>query len=226
VFEDVENEEISATADDRVILYAIWARDMTGKLPPARAWEVLSERYPEDARFLLLHVYEEHGDRPADWTPSAFLEDVKRILDRAGGRLHPEVRDLLAVAEDDLHPLAEADTSRLALIRGRVGIRTGTADAAKKRLARLRTDVVRELHEATQGTRKIGGRAPSASSAEAWKEAVDGASGPKKAYAATERLAAGELIEHPKFGLGVVMGTEPGRAQILFESGARKLVSG
>src|SRR5690606_30685443 len=125
---------------------------------------------------------------------------------RAGGRLHPEVRDLLAVAEDDLHPLGEGDASRLALIRGRVGIRTGTADAARKRLARLRTDFVRELHDVTQGRRRIGGRASATSSPEAWKEAVSGASGPKKPYSATERFAAGELVEHPKFGVGVVTG--------------------
>jgi hypothetical protein len=226
VFEDVENEALTDNADDRVIVYAIWARDITGKMPAARGWEILSQRYPEDARFLLLHVYEEHADRPADWTPSTFLDDVQRILDRAGGRLHPEVRDLLAVAEDDLHPLQEPDISKLTLIRSRVGIRTGVPDAARKRMARLRTDVVRELHDLTQGKRSIGTREKAATSPEAWKEAIATAAGPKKTYAVTERLTSGDLVEHPKFGVGVVTATEPGRAHVLFESGVRKLVTG
>jgi hypothetical protein len=45
-------------------------------------------------------------------------------------------------------------------------------------------------------------------------------------YAATAKVTAGDIVEHPKFGPGVVLGVEPGRAHILFESGARKLVAG
>ena len=52
------------------------------------------------------------------------------------------------------------------------------------------------------------------------------ARGARTTYAATAKLSAGDVVEHPKFGPGVVLGVEPGRAHVLFESGARKLVAG
>ncbi len=226
MFEDVKDEDVSEGGEDRVIVYALWARDPKGKLKPPRAWELLHSRYPEEPRFLLFRAADELIDRPAEWTPGAFLDEVRRILDSAGGRLHPEVRDLLAVAEDDLHPLSDVDSAKLERIRGRVGIRMGDADAARKRLARLRADYVRELHEATLGGKRIGVRAPSASSVDAWREAIASASATKRPWSPSEKLALGDLVEHPKFGVGLVTATEPGRAQILFQSGARKLVSG
>lgn len=63
------------------------------------------------------------------------------MLDTSGGRLNPEVRDLLAVAEDDLHPLSDEDTARLDRIRARVSSRSGDPTAARKRLQRLASDV-------------------------------------------------------------------------------------
>lgn len=224
MFEDIEDDRIAEGAKDRVIVYAIWARDTSGRLSPARGWAILAERYPDEARFVLLAAYEELTARPEGWTVSRFLDDVQRALDRAGGRLHPEVRDLIAAAEDELHALPEEDAAKLDRIRRRVGMRTGDAGAAQKRLARLRTDFIRELHDRTQGGKRIGGAEREGSRPEAWKAAVSTASGPKKSYNAGERFATGELVEHPKFGVGVVTGVEPGRAQILFESGARKLV--
>src|SRR5439155_13654725 len=138
----------------------IWSRNQIGQLPVHEGWELLYARYPNDPRFLLFHVYEElitpHASH-ATWTPSYFLDKVQRVLDSAGGKLNPEVRDLLAVAEDELHPLSEKDGTRLDRIRGRVGTRLGDSGAARKRLARLETDVVRELHDRTEGMKPLGG---------------------------------------------------------------------
>jgi hypothetical protein len=229
MFEDVERQlqegfVITRDAPDRAIVFAIWSRNEVGQLPVADAWGVLAQRYPSEPRYLLLHAYAQlvgHGD---SWTATVFLDDVKKILDAAGGRLHPEVRDLLATAEDDLHQLEEGDAARLERIRARVGSRTGDATAARKRLARLAMDFVRELHERTQGGKSLGGESGTTD----WKSAVAAASATatKQAYAATAKVAAGDLVEHPKFGVGVVLAVEPGRANILFESGARKLLCG
>jgi hypothetical protein len=232
VFEDIDAQkgfDVSPEAPDRAILYVIWSRDEIGRLPVARAWDVLASRYPKDARFLLFNAYEElvAPRDPRVWSPPYFLDKLQRILDAAGGRLNPEVRDLLAIAEDELHPLSEADAARLDRVRARASVRTaGDAGAAKQRLGRLAADVVRDLHEVTRGGKRIADASPVLAGAEGWRAAMASAKGEKKAYSATEKVAPGDVVEHPKFGPGVVVTVEPGRAQILFESGARKLVCG
>jgi hypothetical protein len=232
MFEDVDDQlragfKITPEAPDRAIVYAIWSRNEVGHLAVADAWKVLHGRYPNEARYLLFHAYAElalpHQNGEQGWSPTSFLDDVQRILDTAGGKLNPEVRDLLAMAEDDLHQLSETDGARLDRIRTRVGIRiVGDAVAAKKRLARLVVDTVRDLHERTLGGKDLGGGGGGTD----WKSAVSSATGTKKPYAATEKVSAGDLVEHPKFGVGVVTAVEPGRAHILFESGSRKLLCG
>jgi hypothetical protein len=231
MFEDIDDEKraafsVSKDAPDRHVVYVIWSNNEIGQLPVHEAWELLYTRYPNDPRFYLFHVYEElitpHASH-ATWTPSYFLDKVQRVLDAGGGKLNPEVRDLLAVAEDELHPLAEKDAGRLDRIRARVGTRLGDSAAARKRLGRLETDVVRELHDKTEGGKPIAGGAGGAAD---YKSALAAAKGQKKAYSATAKVAVGDLLEHPKFGLGVVTAVDPGRAHILFESGTRKLVCG
>lgn len=223
--------EVTRDSNDRSLVYAIWTRNAGGTMPVDQAWAILHERYIDEARFLLLNAYEElvavRG--PTAWSPADFLSKLRRVLDTAGGRLNPEVRDLLAVADDDLHPLSEEDTSRLERIRARVSSRSGDPGASRKRLARLASDVVRELHDRTAGGKAIGktsGSIPAAAAGGEWKIALAAAKGAKTTYAATAKVAAGDVVEHPKFGPGVVLGVEPGRAHILFESGARKLVAG
>src|ERR671927_352499 len=98
----VEKKALAVTRDgnDRSLVYAIWTRNAGGTMPVEQAWGILHDRYPEEARFLLLHTYEElvAPRTGAAWSPSEFLSKVRRVLDTAGGRLNPEVRDLLAVA--------------------------------------------------------------------------------------------------------------------------------
>ena len=234
MFEDLDAKQglaINRESSDRSLAYVIWSRNLIGQLPVEDAWSLLHERYPSEPRFLLLHAYEEllarskaerRASAPSIWTPTLFLNKTVAVLDGAGGRLNPEVRDLIAIAQDELHPLAEPDSSRLDRIRSRVGARLGDAGAAAKRLARLSSDTIRELHEKTTGDKPIGGEKEGTE----WKRLVDAAGGPARKYAADAKVAAGALVEHPKFGVGVVMSVEPNRANILFESGARKLVCG
>lgn len=230
MFEDIDGQkgavEITRDAADRAIVYAIWARTSPGGIDAGAAWSILFERYPNEPRFLLFSTYERLRTREVDWTASAFLERAKQILDAAGGKLNPEVRDLLAMAEDDLHGLSESDAARLDRIRGRVGARTGDAGAAAKRLSRLASDVVRELHEKTANNARIGGAGSAAAGATDWKAAIGAARAERRPYSATAKVAVGDVVEHPKFGPGVVTGVDAGRATILFESGTRKLVCG
>jgi hypothetical protein len=47
-----------------------------------------------------------------------------------------------------------------------------------------------------------------------------------RAYAMTERFAKGELINHAKFGKGLVIEAEPQRVEVLFQEGPKKLGHG
>jgi hypothetical protein len=242
MFEDIDDQKpepgaakqaivITRESADRAIVYAIWTRNAGGAMPVEAAWALLDERYPDEARFLLLHTYEElqAPHTSETWSPSAFLAKVRRVLDTSGGRLNPEVRDLLAAAVDDLHPLTEDDAARLERLRARVSSRAGDPTAAKKRLARLAADTVRELHDRTSGGKPIGrtsATVPTNAAGDEWRKALAAAKGKKTTYTATAKVTAGDVVEHPKFGAGVVLGVEPGRANILFETGARKLVAG
>ncbi|MDB4942213.1 MAG: hypothetical protein JWP97_1747 [Labilithrix sp.] len=240
MFEDIDDNKeprsapqtlsIDRASSDRLLVYAIWTRNEAVGLGPEQSWAVLAERYPEDARFLLFRAYEELASgKSSAWTPTTFLAEVRKVLDGSGGRLNPEVRDLVALAEDELHPLGEEDAARLDRIRARVGLRSGDPDAARKRLQRFASDVVRELHDRTSGGKPIGrtiASIPASAAPSEWKTQLAAAKGARTTYAATAKVAAGDVVEHPKFGAGVVIGVEPGRANILFESGARKLLAG
>ena len=43
------------------------------------------------------------------------------------------------------------------------------------------------------------------------------------AYSLSARFAKGQLVTHPKFGKGIVVGVEPQRIEVLFEEGPKKL---
>ncbi len=61
----------------------------------------------------------------------------------------------------------------------------------------------------------------------AWKSAVAGRTeGEARAYAPTERFAEGELIHHTKFGLGVVVRSDPTKLEAIFAGTPRILVQG
>jgi hypothetical protein len=262
MFDDLEEERVDVTPEspDRAIAWAIWARAEESSLTADEAWAILHERYPDDARFLLLHAYAElsetrrHSERVikaaavvgtnvqsaakeevGGWTPSYFLKKVDRIAGAASEALYPQVRDLLLFAAAVLATTKGEDMITLAQVRTKVGADTSEAkrddrDRAGLRLRRFEREVLRELSERTEGNQPLGVRAAatggSAAPGSDWASAVADATKPRKRYAADASFARGDLVEHPKFGVGVVTGTEPGKAVILFESGVRKLVAG
>lgn len=226
MFEDIDRVTPSESSDDRTLVFVVWARDKASPLPVHEAWRILADRYPAEPRFRLLELFEAHGAKTL-FTAETFLAKVKELLDRANGKLNPEVRDLLAVVGDDLEGLGEAESASLERIRVRVGARKREDDAlARRHFTRLASDLVRELHERTAGHRPLGGDGAAEKGPSAWRDAVAAATGPEIPYAATTRFAPGALVLHPKFGKGVVLSASPGKVELLFESGTRKLVGG
>src|ERR1700755_6516 len=61
MFEDLEEDgvDVSAYSPDRAIAWAIWSRSEDVNITAEEAWAILHERYPDDARFLLLNAYSE-----------------------------------------------------------------------------------------------------------------------------------------------------------------------
>jgi hypothetical protein len=124
------------------------------------------------------------------------------------------------------------DAKAFAELRTKAGAE-GTPDGKRDeraglKLRRYEREVLRELHERTMDNAPLGIRSvptPQAPPVDEWGTAVADTTKPRKRYAADISYAKGELVEHSKFGIGLVTGTEPGRVQILFESGSRKLVA-
>lgn len=239
MFEDFEDEDVDVSPDapDRAIVYAIWSRSESRALTAEEAWAILHERYPDDPRFLLLEAYSElaHGEVSSSWTPAYFLTILERITANATEALHAPVRELLGFAASVLAKAAGEDAARLAALRAKVGaegaLPTKRDDRAGLRLRRFEREVLRELHDRTEGGKPLGTRAATGTTiappaANELELALSDASRPRKKYAATDRYAKGELVEHPKFGVGVVTALEPGRVTLLFDSGPRKLVAG
>ena len=159
---------------------------------------------------------------------------MERGLGDANESLNPQIRDLVAFGGALLAAAKGDEVKAVADLRARIGAEEGEPkrderDRAGLRLRRFEREVVKELHDRTQDGKPLGVRAAApapVSPTNDWATAVADENKPRRKYAASERFAHGELVEHPKFGVGVVTGTEPGKAVILFESGIRKLVSG
>jgi hypothetical protein len=239
MFEDVEESSVDVTPDspDRAIAWAIWSRE--ADLTHEEAWAILHERYPEEPRFLLLNTYAELSEsaRRADgggaaMAPSYLLSKVDRILANATDDLTMRVRELLAFGGLVFAAAKGEEAERLAAVRAKVGAEAAAPkrderDRAGLRLRRFEREVLKEIEERTQDNRPLGTRAPAAESKPGsdWQSAVADESKPRVPYSADARYGKGDLVVHPKFGLGVVTGTEPGKVLLLFETGPRKLVA-
>jgi hypothetical protein len=56
-----------------------------------------------------------------------------------------------------------------------------------------------------------------------WADVESKPEGSFVAFAMSSRYAKGDLISHPKFGKGLVLGVEPTRIEVLFQDGKKKL---
>ena len=232
--EEEENVEVSPDSADRLIVYAIWKKSDSLNLTPEEAWAILHERYPDDARFLLLNAYAELAEPTVAgaWTPSYFVKKVERILAAATEEQKPHIRDLLGYGGAVMATAKGDDAKAFADLRTKVGAE-GTPDGKRDeraglKLRRYEREVLKELHERTLDNAPLGTRSvptPHAPPVDQWGTAVADTSKPRKRYAADVSYERGEIVEHSKFGVGVVTGIEPGRVQILFQDSSRKLVA-
>jgi hypothetical protein len=241
MFEDVEESGVDVTPEspDRAIAWAIWSREAAA-LTHEEAWAILHERYPDEPRFLLLSAYAElsesskRGDQAdsAAFTPAYLLTKIDRILAQSTEALHPRVRELVTFGGAILGAAKADDSERLAAVRAKIGAepvepKRDERDRAGIRLRRFEREVLKEIDERTKDDRPLGTRATVAppSPVNVWAQAVADATKPKKPYTPDVSLQRGDLVEHVKFGVGVVTALEPGKAHILFESGPRKLIA-
>jgi hypothetical protein len=241
MFEDFEEEDVDVSPDapDRAIVYAIWSKSETSSMTPEEGWAILHERYPDDPRFLLLNAYSELGDHTATgaWTPGYFATKLERIAASAPDALHTPLKELFAFAGAVLAKAAGDDAAKIAAVHTKIGAEVDPATAGKRddraslKLRRFEREVLKELHDRTAGGKALGARALSEASlspppVNVLEQALGDPSRARRKYSATEKFERGELVDHPKFGVGVVTGLEPGRVAILFEGGSRKLVAG
>jgi hypothetical protein len=249
VFEDLEEENVDVHPDspDRAIAWAIASRGDTGTVTPVEGWAILHERYPDDPRFLLLSVYAEIneakqqvvgakvGTKPAAdvLTSSYVLGKLNRLFAAdPSGALEPQLRELTVFGSALLTSTNNDEAKSVKATRDRLGIegesKRDDRDRAGLKLRRFEREVLKELHDRTDGGKPLGTARQVAAKKPAndWASATSDASKPRRKYAPDQRFEAGELVEHPKFGVGLITGTEPGKAVILFESGVRKLIAG
>jgi hypothetical protein len=59
-----------------------------------------------------------------------------------------------------------------------------------------------------------------------WQKMLEGNPKPGRGYSIKEKFANKEKIEHPKFGVGFIIASVPGRLTALFESEEKTLVQG
>jgi hypothetical protein len=245
VFEDLEEENVDVTADspDRAIAWAIASRGEAGNLTPEEGWAILHERYPDEPRFLLLNTYAEINEAKKQAvdtkgaaqviTAAYLLKKIDRMLAAdPTGAYEPQVRELVVFSANELATAKGDDLANVKSLRDKLGIegesKRDDRDRAGLKLRRFEREVLKEVDDRTQDGKPLGvAQQPQPKKpANDWASATSDASKPRRKYAADARFEAGELVEHSKFGVGLVTGTEPGKAVILFESGVRKLVAG
>ena len=175
------------------------------------------------------------GTDAVPWSPAYFLKKVERVVGSASDALHPQVRDLVVFGSLLLMGGRDEDRKLVAELRAKIGAdgeeepKRDDRDRAGIRLRRFEREVLKELDERTQDGKALGVAAakPAAPTpTNDWASLTSDTAKGRRKYAADAKFEQGELVEHPKFGLGAVTGKEPGKVVILFESGVRKLVAG
>ena len=228
MFEDFDREkndgaQIPAGAIDRAVIFSIWTRLEAGD-PGAAAtgWALLHERYPANAQFLLLTIFDRlQGAGPEEG--DAILGSCEAL---AKLKLQPDaVRDVLAVARSSAALLQPALAPRFRFLLGAFGAeRTDSAEAGE-RLRRFEQVVLEELHDRTLGNRPLAPKLAAASAVHDHATLLQkNADKPVIPYSPTEHLVVGDRVQHPKFGLGVVTAKRGNKAEIKFSDARRTLI--
>ncbi len=205
---------VDENASDREVLYGIWMRAEAGESAGEEGWALLADRYPDDPRLRLLHLYEtlvpkdgaSEGVRHADGA----LRVARRLAKEGPANLKARIADLVTVAE-----AVEAD---------READEDDETERAHAALERFAAETLRDLHDKTRGGKPIAAR-PAARPPETFAKLLARSPEPAQKYSPSEWFAVGSRVEHPKFGVGVVVGTETARVVVRFADETRKLAS-
>lgn len=128
----------------------------------------------------------------------------------------------------DRPPVAELDLSLLGVRPDGELARLWRRSASSVRALRVKLGIARASNAACFGRPQRKGRKPP-TQAEPWAALVARAlrgGAEERRYAVGARLAAGDLIAHPTWGLGAVRAVAEGKAVVAFEDGDRRLAAG
>jgi hypothetical protein len=233
---DAEQElEYSENMTDHQILRVLDARGEIGDLSMDEGWAILAERYPDDARFLVLNLFEELNEAryPHSYPVEMFFRKLERLM-----KLRSQLpEDLLftflsmtsaTISEElDEQILGQFEDLVMSSTEGHQIIKRSSAAYQEgiRRFVRFSREVVQACfgQSAASGSLPARREQPSGELSYAdWD--VRTAGQPEVTYASSKPVNPGDRVSHPKFGVGFVVGAGEGRADILFKDRKRRLV--
>lgn len=233
---DAEQElEYSENMSDHQILRVLDARGEIGDLSMDEGWAILAERYPDDARFLLLNLFEELNEAryPNSYPVEMLFRKLERLMKLRGQLPEDLLRTFLSMAnatiseEMDERVLGEFEDLVVSSTDGHPIIKRSST--AYQEGIRLFVRFSREVVQACLGQSAATGGLPARRegpggelSYEDWDARTAGQ--PAVTYASSQPVNPGDRVAHPKFGVGFVVGASEGRADILFKDRKRRLV--
>jgi hypothetical protein len=206
---------VDENATDREILYGIFVRGEVGDMTVEDGWALLADRYPDEPRLRLLHLYESlqpnsSGEKEGVRHADGALRVARRLAKEGPANLKARIADLVTIAE-----AAEAD---------READEDDETERAHAALERFAEETLRELHDKTRGGKPIASR-PQARPPETFAKLLARSPEPAQTSRPCEWSAVGSRVEHPKGGVCVVVGTETARVVVRFADETRKLAS-
>jgi hypothetical protein len=227
--------EYSENMTDHQVLRVLDARGELGDLSMDEGWAILAERYPDDARFLLLNLFEELNEAryPHSYPVEMFLRKLERLMKLRAQLPEDLLRTFLSmtsatIAEEmDERVLGEFEDLVMSFTDGHQIIKRSSAAYQEgiRLFVRFSREVVQTCidQSAAKGSLPARREGPGGElSYDDWDERTAGQA--VVTYASSQPVSPGDRVSHPKFGLGFVIGASEGRADILFKDRKRRLV--
>ncbi len=209
LFDDVDLDALERGAEphDRALFACVERKGSGTTIAVDEAWSALADRYPADARLRVLAIAREIEAHGVD--EGRAIEDYQRAIDALAPRV-----------EADLHAAFEALS--VFLLEARQQAPDDAFRRARRLLRRLEQGLLEEAAARTAGDRPFAERS---SSAPAMDDAtlLARASGEVRPYSPRAPFAVGERLSHVKFGVGLVVGREDSKIEVVFAEGRKKL---
>ena len=212
LFDDVDLDALERGAEphDRALFACVERKGGGTLFAVDEAWSVLADRYPADARLRVLAIAREIEAHGVD--EGRTLEDYQRAIDALAPRV-----------DGDLHDVFEALS--VLLLEAQRRAPDDAFRRARRLVRRLEQGLLAEAAARTAGDRPFAERSPSAPAMDD-ATLLARASGEVLAYSPKAAFAVGDRLSHVKFGVGLVVGREDSKIEVVFAEGRKKLVSG